>query len=245
MRKKFVSTGSRFGDVLLVGVFAMAAAVGILTTTLLLSFDAGSASLGDAKVEDQLLGKSQVVLGDSLAQGVGASSAKKTLSYLLYEQAQKNDSGLKLWNFGTAGAVASQVVSEQLPRLAAVQVGTVYLIIGANDVTRQTQPATFRQQFQEIMTAVAASGGKVTVFNIAKLSATPAVPEQNKAAADARTKELNAIIAQEVAKYGGVTLFDFYAFTEANLTQDSGLLAEDKFHPNDAGYQKIADKLVE
>lgn len=244
MPKRRIGTGNRFGDALLVVVFLMIAGVGILTTGLLLQFDAGSAALGDAKVPQQALTPALVIMGDSLAQGVGASAGDKNLGSRLFAAEKEKKSNLRLWNFGVAGALAAQVASEQLPRLAAVQVQELYIVVGANDVTRQTDPQQFRAAMGKIMDAAVASKAQVTLLNVPKLSSTPAVPERLKAQADERTKLLNVIIAEEAAKRSSIRIFDFYTYSAEKLFAGENVLSEDKFHPNDQGYAALAQAIL-
>jgi lysophospholipase L1-like esterase len=126
-----------------------------------------------------------------------------------------------------------------------VKPAEIYLIIGANDVTKQTSPDAFTESYRSLLATLTETGAKVVVVTIPKLSATPAVPEAQKAAADARTKLLNEKITFAAKEYpNSVRLVDGYAFSEGELQPGSDFLADDQFHPNDAGYAKFAAEIV-
>ncbi|CAN5150723.1 hypothetical protein BH11PAT4_BH11PAT4_6400 [soil metagenome] len=247
MRKPKLTTGNRAGDWLLLIIFLLVAGVGILTTTFLFKFDSGRTNLITEEVDvKEVQGESIVVLGDSLAQGVGATSSEKTLAAQIFASRKGAFPNATLWNFGLAGATVANVVGDQSQRLAAVKPAEIYLIIGANDVTKQTPVESFAESYRNLLATLTGTGAKVVVVTIPKLAATPAVPEAQKVAADTRTKLLNEKILAAAAEYPGkVRVVDGYAFSERELQPGSDFLADDQFHPNDDGYAKLAAEVVQ
>lgn len=246
MIKPKLSTGNRAGDWLLLAIFLLVAGVGVLTTSFLVRFDSGKTDLITKEVAvQQAQPESVVVLGDSLAQGVGATGSENTLAAQIFASRSTSLSGATLWNFGLAGATVADVSSDQLQRLAAVKPVEIYLVIGANDVTKQTDPDAFTESYRSVLAALTKTGAKVVVVTIPKLAATPAVPEAQKAAADARTKLLNEKILFAAREYpDSVRVVDGYGFSERELQPGSNLLSDDQFHPNNEGYAKFAAEIV-
>ncbi len=246
MIKPKLSTGNRAGDWFLLVIFLLVAGVGVLTTSFLVKFDSGKTNLISTEVPVQTEApRSVVIMGDSLAQGVGATGSENTLAAQIFTARSSNLPGATLWNFGLAGATISNVVTDQLQRLKEVKPVEIYLVIGANDVTKQTNPDAFVESYRSVLSALTKTGAKVIVVTIPKLSATPAVPEAQKAAADARTKLLNEKILFAVREYpNSVRVVDGYGFSERELQPGSNLLSDDQFHPNNEGYAKFAAEIV-
>lgn len=76
-----------------------------------------------------------VALGDSSAQGVGASRPDLGYVGLLADQLRaETGRPVQVINLSRSGARVGDVVREQLPRLAALQVDVVTVAVGGNDV---------------------------------------------------------------------------------------------------------------
>lgn len=78
-----------------------------------------------------------VALGDSAAQGVGASSPDKGYVGLLAERLRASTGRpVLVVNLSVSGARVADVVDEQLPQLAGLEPDLVTVAIGGNDVRR-------------------------------------------------------------------------------------------------------------
>jgi acyl-CoA thioesterase I len=243
--KVFRSTGSRSGDWFLVGIFAMAAIVGILTTSLLVGVNLNRGSIGSADVPKQALRQPFVMLGDSLAEGFGATDPQKTLAYQVFAGV-RNPSDSQLWNFGTSGAQVGGVIREQVPRAILVEPKTIGIVVGANDVTRgvpvEAWSASMTQVLQQLTEKTAAT---IVVANVPRLSETPAIKADQKPILEARTTLYNLALNELVKQFGArVTVFDLYTVSADKLSAGSGLLADDGFHPNNAGYTVAAEAFI-
>ena len=214
---------------------ALVLSVAVLSSILLVTLRPGNT--GHAAPPPHMARSGMVFLGDSLAQGVGATTASATLASRVHRSVAAEEG---LWNLSVPGATIKQVQDDQLARLDSIAPSRIYLVVGANDVTGQTDPAAFAASYQAVVRALAAKQVPLILLNIPKLASTPAIPEVQKAAADTLTHTLNAHIAAS-ATVARAKIIDVYTFSSQNLTPNSGLLADDNYHPNDAGYGKLAD----
>ena len=227
---------NKSGNWLVASLVVLFLTAGVLTTILLVRFKPAGATNPHDTYTPQMTRRGMVFLGDSLAQGVGATHSSNTLAAHVYTAVGENQG---LWNLASAGATIKQVQDDQLPRLKSITAKRLYLLVGANDVTMGTDSVTFATTYQAVVATLASEHLPLVLLNIPKLAATPAVPEERKSEADLRTQAFNKEIA-DVAKANGAQLIDVYSFSAEQLTPQSGFLADDQFHPNDKGYEKLS-----
>ncbi|GAB2906631.1 hypothetical protein GCM10027047_01030 [Rhodococcus aerolatus] len=169
-------------------------------------------------------GRRWVVLGDSLSQGIGASTYQHGWVGQLSHRLAADGHQLQVVNLSATGACVSDVLDQQLPALE--QVGlrddeVVTVMVGSNDlfggsVRRQALGAAFTD-----LVARVPHGTLVTTL-----------PQPTRAAGRA-----NAPV-EAAAAAGRVVMVDLRV---TGPTSWRGRLAGDFFHPNDAGYAAIAD----
>lgn len=169
-------------------------------------------------------GRRWVVLGDSMSQGVGASAYDAGWVGQLARRLADDGHDLNVLNLSATGARAQDVVEQQLPALAALghrDDDVVTVMVGSNDLfggraRRRRLPGDFAS----------------LVHRVPPGSVVATLP-QPSGAADAANHYVEAAAAA-----GRIVLLDLRA-----VGPDSwrGRLADDWFHPNDAGYAAIAD----
>ena len=77
-----------------------------------------------------------VVLGDSAAVGIGAESVERTYVAQVAERvAVETGRPVRVVNLAVSGAMAKDVLADQVPRLPASGVDAVTCVVGGNDVT--------------------------------------------------------------------------------------------------------------
>jgi acyl-CoA thioesterase I len=159
-----------------------------------------------------------VALGDSSAQGIGASTPDRGyVGQLLGRLRERESPAWRVVNVSVTGARLPEVVRDQLPRLAdAGQPVLVTCAAGANDLMRVGFPRA-RQALHALICGLPSG---------AVLATCPQGLWPN------RTLELNRIIRAE-APTAGLRIADVWAHTGAPW---SGKYAGDGFHPNETGY---------
>ena len=173
-------------------------------------------------------GRRWVVLGDSMSQGVGASSPDGGWVGQLADRLAADDLPLRVVNLSATGARVRDVLDQQLPVLEGLPPAgeadgpdLVTVLIGSNDLfggrrSRDELPDGFAELLDRLPTgAVVAT-----------------LPQPRAAAQRANTH----VLAAESA--GRVAVVDMRT---AGPDSWRGRLADDWFHPNDAGYTAIAD----
>lgn len=172
-------------------------------------------------------GRRWVVLGDSMSQGVGASSWDAGWVNQLGAEVARVGHPLVVVNLSATGARTADVVEQQLPVLRSLPParGTddpdlVTVLVGSNDLfagraARRALPDAFG-----------------SLVDALPRGAVVATLPQPRAAARAANRHV-----RRAADAGALELVDMR--TDGPSTW-SGRLASDFFHPNDAGYAEIA-----
>ena len=169
-----------------------------------------------------------VALGDSAAQGVGASEPLKGYAGLIADELQKQEEKqVKLINLSKSGAKVADVAQTQLPLYEQFKLKNKHVItieIGANDIL-SFDPEKFKSEMNELMSRL--PEGTV-------ISDIPSFAGSRYAKYESRVLEANGIINQLAARHG---------FNPAQLhkrvAENHGLrtFAADFFHPSDYGYR--------
>lgn len=165
-----------------------------------------------------------VALGDSAAQGIGASSPGRGYVGVIARAAQEAvGTSVRTVNLSDSGARISDAIEQQLPRLAHLTPDLVTVAIGANDIATFDAPA-FEAGIRRILEAVPphAIVAELPYFYL---------PWNEQKVASA-----NRIIRAAAAERG-LAVAPLYAATRRPGA--AGILthfAIDFFHPNDRGY---------
>lgn len=166
-----------------------------------------------------------VAIGDSVAQGIGASSPQKsyvgqTVSYI----ERTTGRNVHVINVSVTGAKVADVVKEQLPRILNLKPDLVTLDIGANDINKNVPVDRFQKDFTTILDALPA--GKSIVSDL---------PTFERGPKQSVLISLNKTIHEDIAKHG-LELAPIYEYT-SNTIHDWTTYAADFFHPSDKGYR--------
>jgi acyl-CoA thioesterase I len=179
-----------------------------------------------AKLEGELL---YVAIGDSAAQGIGASSPDRSYVGVLADEIRAvTGRTVRVVNLSVSGATVELAVQDQLPRFVKLRPDIVTVAIGANDIARW-DPAAFERGIRTIFEALPPHA---LVANLPFFY----FPHNERKVAVANR------IVRRVAAEHGLTVVPLHTATRHQgvpgmLTQ----FAIDMFHPNDHGYRVWAD----
>ncbi len=169
-----------------------------------------------------------LALGDSAAQGIGATSPTRgyvgIIASRIEAQAQKS---VKVVNLSKTGAKMQDYLDEQAPQISNIQADIVTIEIGANDIS-VFDPDKFRSDFKKVLLTLP-DGAYVS--NMPLFNSRPASTPKAKAA--------SVIIKEELRAYPKLIFVDL----EKQTTENQSIFgfAPDLFHPNDLSYKNWAD----
>ena len=170
-----------------------------------------------------------VALGDSAAQGVGASSPSTSyVAVLAGRLGRRTGRPVRVVNLSVSGAKVADVVRDQLPRLAALDADVVTVAVGGNDVPSY-DPVRFRRDVEALLAGLPphAVVADVPFFGGGR-GERRALEAATHLAGAARARGLRvAALHERMAARGWRGMVTGYA--------------ADRFHPNDRGYRVWAD----
>lgn len=190
------------------------------------------------------------IMGDSLAAGLGATSAATTPSALL-GQALADSSGrpVRVVNVARVGSGARDLASQHQRLMKAMgPTGSipdlVVVVTGANDV----MPVPFRltsaaRTLSESVADLTRQGAHVVVATCPALGAVTTLPRPARTLLHAAGLRLARLQHEQALRTGG-TVVVLHREVSPAVAADPTLLADDGFHPGDRGYALAADKLL-
>ena len=165
-----------------------------------------------------------VALGDSAAQGIGASKPELGYVGLLANHIELyTGQKVKIVNLSVSGAKINDVINTQIPQLKHLSPNLVTVDIGSNDVENNFVESSFQSQFQSLAKQLPAG---TLIANI------PYFGGRSR-------KNSTAIIASNLisnsANSYNLKLVDLQNYTRSH--QSILNYAADFFHPSDRGYK--------
>ena len=162
------------------------------------------------------------VLGDSTAQGVGASAYDRGYVGLLAAHLPQH----QVRNLSVSGARIDDLLRDQLPRLADLGPALVTCAVGVNDLLRTRSAESIAARLHELVAALPPGAVVATL---------------PRGIRERSTVGLNEIIRTEAPRRG-LRVADVWARTGPPWR---GKYARDGFHPSDRGYEDWAAGFLE
>jgi lysophospholipase L1-like esterase len=186
-----------------------------------------------------------LVLGDSLAAGLGADEPRQTLGARLARKlARRTGRAVRLHTAATVGAESSALADQlgTLPASYAPDVAVV--IVGGNDVTHRVPVAESVDHLAQCVLALQERGTRVVVGTCPDLGTLRPVPQPLRVLGSRASRQLAAAQARAVGPLGAhvVSLADAVGpfFTSA----PEEMFSLDRFHPSSLGYKRTAQALL-
>ncbi len=169
-----------------------------------------------------------VAIGDSAAQGIGASSLSNSyVSLVAANIRSQTGRNVRIINLSQSGAKLRDVIREQLPQLQALQPDIVTVDIGANDIAHGTASDVMVEEYQQVISAL--KPYPVVFANL---------PDFMWGTQQRNTTALNVTIVSLCDRYG-LQLADLHQVTHAKMWSFNEYAA-DGFHPSSHGHQTWA-----
>ena len=186
-----------------------------------------------------------LLLGDSIAAGLGADSPEHTLGAQLATRLAKR--ARRSVHLVTAARVGSE--SSMLPaQLASLppdyRADVAVIVVGGNDVTHRVKVADSVRHLGEVVRALRAQGTEVVVGTCPDLGALTAVPQPLRGLGRRASRQLAAAQREEVTRLGGRAVSLAEVVGPFFVTQPDEMFALDRFHPSGAGYRRTAKAVL-
>jgi lysophospholipase L1-like esterase len=186
-----------------------------------------------------------LLLGDSIAAGLGAEKPKHTLGAQLAKRlAGRTHRAVRLHTAARVGSETSMLRAQLAGLPEGYQADVAVIVVGGNDVTHRVKTSTSAQHLAEAVRALHEHGTAVVVGTCPDLGALAAVPQPLRMLARIASRQLAAAQREVVLELGGraVSLADVVG--PFFVTQPDEMFAIDRFHPSGAGYRRTAKAIL-
>jgi acyl-CoA thioesterase-1 len=207
--------------------------------TSVLAFGCGTGGIGGGSSGDDV---QYAALGASDAVGIGASSFTKGYVYLIEEGIEDAGSSTNLMNYGVPDIQSGGIRDVELELLDLGNTPDVVTIFtGGNDIIDGAESADFESDLNSILNHLRKiEGVKIFIADLPDLTLFPRFRDRpDSDVTVARVQEFNRIIAQQAMLFGAQVI------ALSSEPVDENTISDDGFHPNDAGYRRIADLFLQ
>jgi len=172
-----------------------------------------------------------LALGDSAAQGIGATHPMKGYVGLIAKSIEEKDSkSVRIINISKTGAKFDDYLKDQAPIVATLKPDVVTIQIGANDI-RDFNAEQYRAKFKEVLKTLPDG---TFVSNMPLFNSRPG--------STANGKQGSEIIQEELRNYPNLRFVDLQLETIQH--QSVFGFAPDLFHPNNISYKNWANAFL-
>ncbi len=186
-----------------------------------------------------------LVLGDSIAAGLGADRAKQTLGGRLARGIAKH--ARRSVRLRTAAVVGSEssMLAEQLASLpSSYRPDVAVIVVGGNDVTHRVPVADSVRHLAAAIDDLRARGAEVVVGTCPDLGALRPVPQPLRALGSRASRQLAAAQREAALARGARVVSLAHVVGPFFITNPDEMFSLDRFHPSAHGYKRTAAAML-
>lgn len=185
-----------------------------------------------------------IALGDSTAEGMGASKPERSYANIVYASLKERYRLTKYYNFARSGAILADVVEKQLPKALDASPDLITISVGANDIIRRTKTDEYEKLLRKLLqTLQRQTNATVVISTVPDLSLAPSVPKLLRTYSRYMANKLNEIIIK-TAEDTNTVVVDIFNDSRALLRIFPEAVASDGWHPSDLGYALWANSIL-
>ena len=205
----------------------------------------------EAHMADRLYKKSHghpihlLLLGDSIAAGLGAEKPKHTLGAQLAKGlAKRTRRSVHLHTAARVGSETSMLRAQLAGLPPGYAADVAVIVVGGNDVTHRVRTAVSTGHLAEAIDSLHQLGAAVVVGTCPDLGALGAVPQPLRTLARLASRQLAAAQRQVTTELGGRAVSLAHVVGPFFVAQPQEMFAIDRFHPSSAGYRRTAKAIL-
>lgn len=186
-----------------------------------------------------------VLLGDSIAAGLGAELPKETLGARLAKGLGKRTGrAVRLRTVARVGAESS-MLGEQLASLpSSYRPDVAVIVVGGNDVTHRVPVAESVRHLEEAVGALQDRGAAVVVGTCPDLGALRPVPQPLRALGSQQSRRLAEAQRRAALDLGAYAVSLGEVVGPFFITNPDEMFSLDRFHPSAQGYRRTAKAML-
>jgi len=186
-----------------------------------------------------------LLLGDSIAAGLGADDARGTLGARLAKAvAKKTKRSVRLTTAAKVGSESWMLPEQLIGLLPSYRPDVAVLIVGGNDVTHRVPVAESVKHLTEAVEALRVRGAEVVVGTCPDLGALKPVPQPLRSLGSRASRQLAAAQAEAALAAGAYVVSLADVVGPFFITNPDEMFSLDRFHPSAVGYKRTAKAML-
>lgn len=186
-----------------------------------------------------------LLLGDSIAAGLGAERRKDTLGGRVSKAlARELHRSVRLTTGAVVGAETPMLPGQLAALPSGYRADVAVVVVGGNDVIHRIPLATSQRHLAEVVGALREQGTGVVVGTCPDLGALRAVPQPLRALGSRASRQLAAAQAEAAERAGAQVVPLARAVGPFFVTDPDEMFSVDRFHPSALGYRRTAAALM-
>lgn len=182
-----------------------------------------------------------LVLGDSIAAGLGAEKSKHTLGGRLARGlAKRTGRSVRLRTAAVVGSESSALAGQLATLPASYRPHVAVVVIGGNDVTHRVPVADSVGHLADAVDALRARGTEVVVGTCPDLGALRPVPQPLRALGSRASRQLAEAQRVVALEHGARVVSLAHVVGPFFITNPDEMFSLDRFHPSAQGYKRTA-----
>lgn len=188
---------------------------------------------------------SLLLLGDSIAAGLGAERRKDTLGARIARSlAAEVRRPVALHTAAVVGSESS-ALPDQLDGLPeGYRADIAVIVVGGNDVTHRVPVSTSVAHLEDAVARLRAQGTEVVVGTCPDLGALRPVPQPLRSLGSRMSRQLAVAQARAAVRAGAHAVFLAEVVGPFFITHPEEMFSLDRFHPSALGYKRTAKALL-
>ncbi|WGX98293.1 SGNH/GDSL hydrolase family protein [Nocardioides sp. L-11A] len=186
-----------------------------------------------------------LVLGDSIAAGLGAERAKDTLGARIARGlAGELHRPVSLRTVAVVGSESSALGGQLDGLPSGYHADVAVIVVGGNDVTHRVPTATAAGQLEEAVVRLREQGTEVVVGTCPDLGALRPVPQPLRSLGSRMSRQLAQAQAEVAVRNGAHAVSLAHVVGPFFISNPDEMFSLDRFHPSALGYKRTAKALL-
>lgn len=186
-----------------------------------------------------------LVLGDSIAAGLGAERPKDTLGARVARGlATALQRPVSLHTAAVVGSESSALAGQLDALPAGYHADVAVIVVGGNDVTHRVPVGVAARQLEEAVVRLRERGTEVVVGTCPDLGALRPVPQPLRSLGSRMSRQLAAAQADVAVRNGAHAVSLAHVVGPFFITNPDEMFSLDRFHPSALGYKRTAKALL-
>jgi len=186
-----------------------------------------------------------LLLGDSIAAGLGAERAKETLGGRLARQlAKRTQRAVRLRTAAVVGAETSMLAGQLDALPASYAADVAVIVVGGNDVTHRVPVSDSVRDLEAAIRRLRERGTAVVVGTCPDLGALRPVPQPLRALGSRASRQLANAQRAGALRAGAHVVSLAHVVGPFFITNPDEMFSLDRFHPSPLGYKRTARAML-